>query len=95
MFNPFVELWANPLTTLAAAAYVCLLLAVSVALAGAMWSTVLWLRNAWEYRHKPDHFGPEWELAPPVGVYGRVAALLFLTAVELFLFGGIVYMLSG
>lgn len=92
--NPFAELWANPVTTLAAIAYVLLLASVSVALAGAIWHTSLWLYKAYEHRHKPDHFGPEWELAPPVGVYGRVAALLFLASVEALLLGGIVYVLT-
>lgn len=94
MVNPFAELWADPVTTLAAIAYVLLLASVSVALAGLLWSSILWVRNAWEYRYQSGKFGPQWELAPPMAVYARVAGVLFLGAVEALLIGGIAYVLT-
>lgn len=92
--NPFVELWADPVTTLAALAYVFALSSATVALAGVAWSTALHLSNAWEYRKNPGKFGPQWVYVPPLAVFGRVALLLFLLAVEAALVGGIVYVVT-
>lgn len=94
MVNPFVELWANPVTTLAALAYVLFLAGVSIALAGWAWSTALWIRNAYANRRARETFGPEWEYVPPLQVYGRVALLCVLAAVEALLLGGVVYVVS-
>lgn len=92
--NPFVELARDPVATLATLAYALLLLGATVALAGVMWSTILHLSNAWEHRRAKGKFGPQWELVPPVAVFGRVALLLFLGAVEAFLLGGVVWLLT-
>jgi len=92
--NPFVELARDPVTTLGALAYVLLLLGISIGLAGWAWSTVLWVRNAYANRRARDSFGPEWEYVPPLQVYGRVALLCVLAAIEAALLGGIIYVVA-
>lgn len=92
--NPFVAFWQDPVTTLTTLAYVLLLLGATIALAGLAWNWILHLSNVWEFRHNPNKFGPEWELVPPTGAIGRVAALCFLGAVEALLLGGVVFVLS-
>lgn len=93
MFNPFVELARDPVVTLGALAYVLLLLGASIALAGQGWQTTLWVRNAYANR-RSDAFGDSWEYVPPLAVYGRVALLCVLAAIEAALLGGIVYVVT-
>lgn len=92
--NPFIELARAPVVTLGYLAYALLLLGVSIALAGVLWSTLLHLRNAWEYRHVRDKFGPQWSYAPPLAIYGRVAAVCLLVALEAALLGALIWLAS-
>lgn len=93
--NPFVDLAAHPVATLAALGYAMLLSAVSIALAGEGWQMVLWLGNAWDYRTVDRGDYPTWRLAPPRSVYLRLAIVALLVAVEAWLIGGVVYVLTG
>lgn len=90
--NPFIALYEDPVAVLGTLAYALLLLAATVALAGVMWSTMLHLSNAWEYRGVKGKFGPQWAYVPPMAVFGRVSALLLLGAVEAFLLATLVYL---
>lgn len=90
--NPFIEFYQDPVGVLATLAYALLILAVTVALAGVMWSTALWLSNAWGFRHVDGKFGPKWEYVPPMGLWLRVSGLLLLAAIEAFLLSTLFYL---
>lgn len=92
--NPFIELFRDPVATLAALAYALALLGASLTLAFAAWGQTVWLTNAIERRHRNNDFGPQWEYVPPVTVYGRAAALLFLAAIEALLLSALFWILT-
>lgn len=89
--NPLVRLYADPVGTLTALAYVLALAAVTVALAGLLYRGVLDLVTIYDYRHAEGKFGPAWRYVPPLRAFGLVAGLLFVAAVEAALLAAIVY----
>jgi len=108
--NPFVSLWNDPVTTLAALAYAALLLALSVGFVGLLtqtlfraWDDLVWLGNAFEFRHTDQRLGAEWEwYLPPKPVINRLsrfvgyfAATAFVGSLLLWAISGAVYVLGS
>ena len=92
--NPFVSLWQDPVTTLAAIGYTLLLLGASVGVLGTGYRFSITLYNEWTNRRRGGNYDPKWEYVPPWRVIRQAVTVLFLGAVEAFLVAGVIFMVA-
>lgn len=87
--NPLIELYRDPVGTLAALGYVLLLVTLLVVTFAACWRNAITIRLHWE-RQRPA----QWEYRPPITWLLRVAAVPFILAVDAWAVAALVWMLS-
>lgn len=107
--NPFIELFRDPIAVLTTLGYALFLIALTIWTFGAVanladrgWKHLVWLGNAWEWKHTDQRFGPEWDwYLPPKEVANRVTILglhtgllVFLLAIDAWAIGAVVYVLT-
>lgn len=107
--NPFIALIEDPVAVITALGIaVALLSFVALTLTAISlfldrgWRHLVWLGNAWDFKHTDQRFGPEWETSfPPrevtshawrLGVY--VTLICAVVAIDLFAIGAVVYVLT-
>ncbi|PSP80179.1 hypothetical protein BRC81_03025 [Halobacteriales archaeon QS_1_68_20] len=88
--NPFVELWRDPVATLAALGYVLLLVTLLVVTLAACWRNAVTVYVRWD-RQRPQ----QWEYLPPAGWLLRVAAIPFVLAIDAWALAALVWLLGG
>lgn len=107
--NPFIALFRDPVTVLAALGYAVLLVAFTFATLTVIavfldrgWRHAVWLSEAWDFRHTSAQYGDEWEWYLPTTevsshvwrLGGYLTAIAFVVALDVWAIGAVVYVLS-
>jgi|GEM_PF-5114338 hypothetical protein len=88
--NPFIELFRDPVATLAATGYALFLAVLLIATVGACWRNVITLWVRWD-RQRPG----QWEYLPPVGFLARAAAIPFVLAIDAWAVAALIWLLTA
>lgn len=87
--NPFIELFRDPVATLAALGYALILITLLVWTLAICWRNAVTVKVRWE-RQRPG----QWEYVPPLGFVVRVSAIPAILAVDALALAALIWLLT-
>ena len=89
MINPFIELFRDPVTTLAALGYALLLASLIIWTLGLAWTNAVTIHHRWH-----DERPREWEYVPPLSFIARVAAIPLILWIDAWALAALIWLIA-